>query len=148
MAFGAIALTIWNLLAAGVYVFALIVALTLASGGLEPVGLAYYGVGADWRMPVLLALLAALQALWIGDAIVLGRRLRSVTMWAVLILAAIVGPFAMVVVLGQIDGWRYDHRSGSRLTNLGAGVAMVFVVVAIYVLRHRAFRATARRVGL
>ena len=131
-------LAIWHVVAAGVYVFALCVALTLASGGLEPVSFAYYGVAASWRMPVLLALLAALQVLWIGDAIVLGRRLGSVPMWAILILAAIVGPFTIVVLLGQLDGWRYDHRS--TLTNLGVGAAMVLFVAAIYALRRRAFR--------
>ena len=131
-------LTIWNVAAAGVYVFAAFVAVTMARGGLDPVSFAYYGVGADWRMSVLLTLLAALQVVWIGDAIVLGRRLRSVAMWAIVILAAIVGPFAMVVVLGQLDGWRYDHRSS--LTNFGAGVAMVLVVVTIYSLRRWAYR--------
>ena len=131
-------LTIWNAAAAGVYLFAVCVALTLAGGGLDPVSFAPYGVAANWRMPVLLTLLAALQVLWIGDAIVLGRRLRSVAMWAILILAAIVGPFATVVVLGQLDAWRYDHRS--NLTNLGAGAAMVLVVVTIYALRRRAYR--------
>ena len=133
-------LTIWNVAAAGVYGFALIVAVTMARGGLDPVSFAYYGVFADWRMPVLLTLLAALQVLWIGDAIVLGLRLRSLTMWAIVMLAAMVGPFATVVVLGQIDGWRYDHRSTP--TNLGAGVVMVLVVATIYALRRWAFRRT------
>ena len=62
-------LTIRNVAASG-SMFALVVALTMASGGPEPVSFAYYGVAADWRTPVLL-LPAALQVLWIGDAIVL-----------------------------------------------------------------------------
>ena len=136
-------MTIWNAAAAGVYLFAAFVAVTMAGGGLDPVSFASYGVAANWRMPVLLTLLAALQVAWIGDAIVLGRRLRSVAMWAILILAALVGPFAMVVALGQIDGWRYDHRSG--LTNLGAGAAMVLFVVVVYSLRRLAFRRTDSR---
>ena len=136
--FAARVLTIWNAAAAGVYLFAACVAVTMALGGLDPVSFASYGVAASWRLPVLLTLFAVLQVLGIGDAIVLGRRLRSAAMWAILILAAIVGPFTMVVVLGQIDGWRYDHRSS--LTNLGAGVAMVLVVAAIYAIRRRAYR--------
>ena len=95
-------MTIWNVAATGVYLFALCVALSLASGELDPMSFAYYGVAANWRMPVLLTLVVALQVLWIGDAIVLGLRLRSVPMWAMLVLAAIVGPFAMVVVWGGL----------------------------------------------
>ena len=111
-------MTICNVAATGVYLFALCVALSLASGELDPMSFAYYGVAANWRMPVLLTLVVALQVLWIGDAIVLGLRLRSVPMWAMLVLASIVGPFAMVVVLGQLDAWRYDHRSRWRIQAL------------------------------
>jgi len=134
------ALAAWNWVAFGVYAFALCVTLTLASGGLDPVGSAYYGIATDWRTPVLLILLAALQIVWIGDAIVIGLRRKSAAMWALLIAAAIVGPFTMLVLLGQLDGWRYDHRS--PLTNLGIGAAMVLVVVTTYSLRRQVFRST------
>jgi len=103
-------LTIWDAVASAAYVFAVCVAFALARGALDPVGFAYYGVAAEWRTPVLLALLAALQVAWIGDAIVLGRRLKGAAQRALLVVAAIAGPFMMVVGLGQLDGWRYDHR--------------------------------------
>jgi hypothetical protein len=81
-------LTIWNVVASAAYVFAVCVAFALAKGALDPVGFAYYGISTDWRTPVLLALLAALQVVWIGDAIVLGRRLKRPWLWALLVLAA------------------------------------------------------------
>src|SRR5262245_56947044 len=137
-----VVLTIWNVVASAVYAFAVCVALALAGGSLDGVNFAYYGIAADWRMPVLLTLLAALEVVWIGDAIVLGLRLRSAPLWAVLVLAAIVGPYAMLVVLGQLDGWRYDHRS--TLTNVVVGAVMVLFVAAIYSLRRWALRRTGR----
>jgi len=136
-------LTIWNVVASAVYIFAVCVAFALAKGTLEPVGVAYYGIAADWRTPVLLALLAALQVVWIGDAIVLGRQLKRAWLWALLVLAVIGGPFLMVVVLGQLDGWRYDHRS--EATNVVMGAAMMLVIATVYSLRHWAFRTTGAR---
>jgi hypothetical protein len=136
-------LTVWNVVASVVYVLAACVALALARGELDAVSFAYYGVAADWRTPILLALLAALQVVWIGDAIVLGLRLKSAPLWAVLVLAAIVGPFALVVVLGQLDGWRYDHHS--NLANLVGGATMMLVIGTVYSLRRWAFRTTGTR---
>lgn len=133
-------LTVWNVMASVVYMLAACVALALARGRLDVVSFGYYGVSADWRTPVLVALLAALQVVWIGDAIVLGLRLKSAPLWAALVLAAIVGPFALVVVLGQLDGWRYDQRS--TLANLGGGAAMMLVIATVYSLRRWAFRTT------
>jgi hypothetical protein len=135
-------LTIWDAVASAAYVFAVCVAFALAGGALDPVGFAYYGVAAEWRTPVLLALLAALQVAWIGDAIVLGRRLKGAAQRALLVLAAIAGPFMMVVGLGQLDGWRYDHRSG--VTNVVAGGAMMLVIAIVYAARRWAFHTTRR----
>lgn len=135
-------MTLWNAAGSAVYLFAVCVALALARGELDTVSFPYYGVGADWRTQILLALLAALQLLWIGDAIILGRRLKSAPLWAVLVLGAIVGPCALVMGLGQLDGWRYDQRSG--LVNIGVGAAMVLAIVAIYLFRSWAFRSVGR----
>ena len=135
-------LRIWNILAAGVYVFAVCIAFAMAKGELDPLGVAYYGVAADWRTPVLLALLAALQVAWIGDALVLGIRVKSGRLRALLAVAAVVGPLVLVVVLGQLDGWRYDHRS--TVTNVVLGGAMVLVIAAVYSLRRWAFHATGK----
>ena len=135
-------LTIWDAVASAAYVFAVCVAFALARGALDPVGFAYYGVAAEWRTPVLLALLAALQVAWIGDAIVLGRRVKSAALRALLVVAAIAGPFTMVAGLGQLDGWRYDHRS--VVTNVVAGGAMMVVIAIVYAGRRWAFHATRR----
>jgi len=135
-------LTIWDAVASAAYVFAVCVAFALARGALDPVGFAYYGVAAEWRTPVLLALLAALQVAWIGDAIVLGRRLKAAAQRALLVVAAIAGPFMMVVGLGQLDGWRYDHRSD--VTNVAAGSAMMLMIAIVYAVRRWAFHTTRR----
>ena len=137
------AVTVWNAVALAVYLFAVCVSIALARGQLDPINFAYYGVAVDWRMPTLMALLAALQVLWVGDAVILGRRLKSAPVWAVLVLASIVGPCALVMALGQLDGWRYDHRSS--LVNVGVGAAMVLAIVTIYACRDWAFRHTAAR---
>jgi hypothetical protein len=139
---GPAGLTIWNVVAAAVYVFAAFVAFALASGELDPVSFAYYGVGVEWRMSFVLALLAGLQVVWIGDAIVLGRRLKSAPLWVLLAVAAIVGPLALVIALGQLDGWRYDHRSS--VTNVAAGGAMMLIIAIVYAVRRWAFHTTRR----
>jgi hypothetical protein len=137
--------TIWNVVAAAVYVFAAFVAFALASGQLDPVGFAYYGVGVEWRMPFVLALLAGLQVVWIGDAIVLGRRMKSAPLWILLAVAAIVGPWGLVTALGQLDGWRYDQRS--ETANVVVGGAMMLVIATVYSLRRWAFHSTGGRMS-
>src|SRR4026209_1890176 len=95
-------LTIWDAVASAAYGFAVGVAFALARGALDPGGFAHYGRAGEWRTPVLLALLAALQVCWIGDAIVLGRRLKGAAQRALLGVAAIAGPFLTVGGSAQV----------------------------------------------
>ncbi len=133
--------TLWNVLALGVHLFALWVAFALVTGRLDPSGSPYYGVVWSLRMAVLLALLAAFQALWTIDAVVLGRRLKRGLAWVLLGLGALVGPFSLVTTLGQLDAWRFAQRSAGAA--LLAGAAMALVIVAVTVLRTWAYRRTA-----
>jgi hypothetical protein len=132
---------IWTAAAHVVFAFGIWVALALSLGQLDPVGSPYYGVAVSWRMAVLLTLLSCLQLLWIGDSIALGFRWRSARAAAVLVAAALVAPITLVSVIGHIDGWRYDHRSS--VVNIVAGVAMISLLVATYMLRRWAWRRRA-----
>jgi hypothetical protein len=51
----------WHAVAHLVFAFAVCVAWALVSGQLDPVGSPAYGVVVSWRIPVLLALLGAVQ---------------------------------------------------------------------------------------
>lgn len=135
--------TVWNGIALIVYGFALLVAYMLASGQLDPLGSPYYGVVVSWRMSVLFTLLGAHQVLWAVDAVVLARRLRSWLASGLLVLLALFGPFFFVVFLGQVDAWRYEHRSPR--VNATAGAAMLLGVVSVYVVRVWAWRRTVPR---
>jgi hypothetical protein len=129
---------IWTAAAHLVFAFAVWVVLDLSAGHLDPVDFGYYGVGVSWRMAVLLTLLSCLQLLWIGDALVLGFRWRSARASALLAAAALVAPLGLVMLLGQIDGWRY-HRKSS-LANVVAGVVGIALLAATYALRRWAWR--------
>ena len=131
---------IWTVAAHVVFAFGIWVVLAMSLGQLDPVGSPYYGVAFSWRMAVLLTFLLCLQLLWIGDSIALGVRWRSARAAALLAAAALVAPIALVSVIGQVDGWRYDHKSS--LVNVGAGVVMISLLVATYMLRRWAWRRT------
>lgn len=123
--------------------FALWVAYALAAGQLDPLGSAYYGIVVSWRADVLLALLAALQVLCVGDAAVLGRRRRSWRAWAVLAVIALMLPFSLVVCMAQIDGWRHDRHSAAA--SVFAGVLMGTLIGLVYLLRRWAWASKGTR---
>jgi hypothetical protein len=128
----------WHALAHVVFAFALWVAFALTTGQLDPVGSAYYGVVVSWRAPVLLTLLVAIQALWTVDAIVLGRRRRSVQAWAGLAAMALALPLALVLSLAQLDLWRHDQHA--MWANACAGLAMAALIAGAYAWRRSRFQ--------
>jgi hypothetical protein len=128
----------WNGLAALVFLFAIVVSLTLAAGGLDPVGFAYYGVGFSSRMPVLFALLASLQEVAIVEAILLARRLRGFRWWASLALAALTLPFLLVLAIARLDLWRFAQRA--RAADIVAGILMMMLLAGAFRLHRWAWR--------
>src|ERR1700709_235140 len=124
----------WKGLAALVFLFAIVVSLTLAAGGLDPVGFAYYGVGFSSRMPVLFALLALVQGVALVEAILLARRRRGWRWWASLAIAALTLPFLLVLVIARLDLWRFAQRS--RAADVLAGLLMMAILAAAFLLRR------------
>jgi hypothetical protein len=123
----------WEGLVSLVFLFAAGVAIALATGHLDPLGFAYYGVGMSWREPVLFTLLALLQGVSLVDAVVLARRRRGGWWWARLALAALTLPFLLVLALARLDLWRFAQRS--PFANVLAGFLMMALLALAFLLR-------------
>ena len=134
-------LLVWHGIACLVFLFALWVAYALATGQLDPLGSASYGVVVSWRADVLLALLAALQVVCLGDAAVFARRRRSWRVWFVLAVVVLVLPLSLVIGMARIDLWRHDRQSASA--SVAAGALMSMLIGLVYLLRRRAWASTA-----
>jgi hypothetical protein len=127
----------WDAVGCLVLLFASYVACALATGQLDPLGLAYYGVGVSWRTEVLLLLLAVLQVFCLVDAVALARRRRRPTWWALLFVVVLIGPLLLVVAMARVDLWRYDRHTASA--NVIAGVSMAALIAAAALLRRWAW---------
>ena len=123
-----------------VFLFAVWVAYELSAGHLDSLGSPYYGVVVSWRRDVLLALLAAVQAVCLVDAIALAWRRRRWIFWLGLLVAVLVVPLGLVLSMAQVDLWRHEHTATS--TNLTAGTVMVGLIAVTYTLRRWVWRRT------
>lgn len=132
----------WSGVAFVVFVFAMGVVYALATGELDPMGFAYYGVlvsGA--RTEVLFILLAVLEAFCLVDAVALGWRRRDWKVWAVLAMVVLLLPFGVVVAISHVDLWRYDRHT--VLANVMGGMLMAILIGVPFVMRRWAWQFTA-----
>lgn len=121
----------WHGVALLAFLFAGCVAVTLATGRIDPLGSPYYGVVMSEREPLLFLSLGALQVVSLVDAAALGWRRRQLRWWAGVAVAALTVPFLVMVAIARLDLWRYARRT------LVAGVIAAALSLALLALAFR-----------
>jgi hypothetical protein len=133
----------WHGVAVLAFVFAGFVAVTLATGRVDPLGSAYYGVVMSWREPLLFASLAALQVVGVVDALVLGWRRRRLWWCAGLAVVALTLPLLLMVAIARLDLWRYEHRTARA--RFAAGLLSLALLALAFRLRGWAWTESSAR---
>jgi hypothetical protein len=135
----------WHGVVGLAFLFAGGAAVTLATGGVDPLGSPYYGVVMSWREPLLFASLAALQLVCVVDAVVLGWRRRQVWWCAGLAAAALTVPLLLMVAIARLDLWRYERRTLS--VKVIAALLSLALLALAFRLRGWAWAVSATRSG-